>query len=89
MSFNMSALAEIDISSLMDEHGEDSEFYNWLRTNATFEHVDSFEFIHHLYPDESADVFVRDYLYPGMPDRLRADILEARRKGAARVCFYC
>jgi len=89
MSFNMSTLAEIDVSSLVDEHGEDSDFYRWLNDNATFEHVDSFEFIHHLFPEETEEFFVKEELYPGIPDALRADILEARRKGAARVCFYC
>jgi hypothetical protein len=79
-----SKLAEI---YLEEKWMEDSTFITHLKDNATFEHKDSYEFIHHLYQDESEEWFVEKYMQ-FVPNDLKNIILEARRNGAARVCFY-
>lgn len=80
-----SKLAEIE---LWDEWLENDQFCAWLAREATFTHNDSYEYIHHLFPDEQEDFFVKDRLMEVIPSELKELILEARRGGAARVCFY-
>lgn len=80
-----SNLAEIE---LWDEWLDSDEFCAWLAREATFTHADSFEYIHHLFSDEKEDFFIKDRLIEVIPPALKDLILEARRGGAVRVCFY-
>jgi hypothetical protein len=84
-TINYSQLAEIE---MRDEWLEDEDFKDWLKTQATFIHADSYEFIHHLFLDETEEQFIKDWLSDCVPGELKDLILEARRSGAARICFF-
>ena len=83
MKYQMSNLAEIYIGEI-----DDSSFHEWLKNYSTFTHNDSYEFIHHLFLDESEGWYTDIYLTKDVPDNIKELILSARRQGAARICFY-
>jgi len=88
MKIAYSRLAEVNLSDFEFPPNEEQIVDNWLRENCTFKHVDSYEFILHLYLDESQEWFVKNELSGRLPDRVIDVILEARNTGAARICFY-
>lgn len=86
MKVNYSKFAEIELS---EEWLSNNKFEQWLDESATFSHKDSYEFIHHLFEEETEDFFVTNCLNESVPLELKEMILKARRDGAARICFYC
>lgn len=88
MKIAKSILAEIYIGDLKLNQVIQEYFYNWLNANCTFKHVDSFEFLIHLYQDESEEWFIKNQLDSTLPKNINDLIVKARKLGAARLCFY-
>lgn len=90
-NFNVdfSSLAELDLSSF--DIRDNSDLDTWLQSNCTFSHTDAYEFIHHLYQDQTEEWFIANKLSEAkefLPKNIVDAILHARRKGADRICFY-
>jgi hypothetical protein len=88
MKIAYSRLAEVSLEDFDFTSYEEQIVDNWMRDNCTFKHSDSYEFIIHLYPDESQEWFVKNKLSGRLPGRVIDVILEVRKTGAARICFY-
>ena len=88
MKIEFSQLAEVDLSNFDFTGSEEEKVDRWLNDNCTFKHTEAYEFICHLYPDDSDDWFLKRELNNDLPERMVKVILEARNKGAARICFY-
>lgn len=87
MKFTTSTLAEVNLEDFEDDLNEDGNIHHWLINFCTFQHAEAYEFIHHLFLDESEEWFAENVLKTA-PQVLRSVLLRARQNGAARVCFY-
>jgi hypothetical protein len=83
INFDISKLAEVNISGMVTD-----SFDRWLEINSSFVHQSTYEFIHHLFPDETEEWYIKNYLTSAVPVNIKDIILKARRQGAARICFY-
>lgn len=83
MNFSVSILAEVDLHSFES----DEVVETWLKNNATFTHNSAYEFIHHLYQDES-ESWYKSNILKDAPNNLLDIIITIRRAGAHRICFY-
>ena len=88
MKIAYSQLAEVDLMDFNFTDSEEEKVDRWMHDNCSFEHKDAYEFIVHLHPSESAEWFLKYKLNVDLPERMVKVILEARNKGAARICFY-
>lgn len=89
MKPDFSTLAEIDLVDLNLSESQDTIVDEWLRETCSFKHTDAYEYIIHLYLDETEEWFVKNRLNHKLPDSIVKYVLDARSKGAARICFYC
>ncbi len=83
IDFDISKLAEVNISGMVTD-----SFDRWLEVNSSFVHQSAYEFIHHLFPDETEEWYIKTYLTSAVPTNIKDIILRARRQGSARICFY-
>lgn len=88
MKIAYSQLAEVDLSNFDFTDAEEELVDRWLNENCSFKHTDAYEFICHLYLDESDEWFLKRELSDKLPEQMVKVFLEARHKGAARICFY-
>jgi len=88
MKIDFSTLAEVDLMDLNLADLEDQIVGQWLQETATFKHTDAYEYILHLYLDETEEWFIKNRLNHKLPDSVINIVLQARNKGAARICFY-
>lgn len=88
MKVAYSQLAEVNLADFDFSPAEEEKVDRWMRDNCSFEHKDAYEFIVHLHLSESDDWFLKNELNVDLPERMIKVILEARNKGAARICFY-
>ncbi len=87
MKFEVDVSTIVDVS--LDEVDISPEFDTWLREYATFVHTDSYEFIHHLYLDQSEDWFLNNRIKKDvLPKGLLKVILDARKAKHLRICFF-
>jgi hypothetical protein len=87
MKIEYTRMAEVSLDSL--DLNDYHPLVAWLKRNSTFEHCDSFEFIHHLFQDCDEEWF-RSHCLGGavVPQEVKQIMLEARQNGAHRICFY-
>lgn len=85
---DFSKLAEVDLLDLDLNSSEEEMLDCWLRDHCSFKHNDAYEFIIHLYSEESDEWFLKNEVSPKLPDRVVKLLLKARQSGAARICFY-
>lgn len=83
-----SKLAEFNLKTLDLNLEEEEIVFSFLKEKCTFKHSEAFEYIIHLYQDDSEAWFVKNELSSKIPQRMIDVILEARNHGAARICFY-
>lgn len=88
MKLDFSKLAEVDIVDFNLSESEENTVDDWLRETCSFKHTDAYEYIIHLYLDETEEWFVKNRLNHKLPDAIVKSVLDARSKGAARICFY-
>jgi len=84
----LSKIAEVNLLDLELNSKEEVMMDRWMQDKCSFKHTDAYEFIMHLYPDESDEWFLKNEINPEMPDRVVKLLMQARQKGAARICFY-
>lgn len=89
MIVHTSTLAEVNLQEIFDKLDNRDVVYlqTWLAKYCTFQHAEAYEFIHHLFADESEEWFLEKIL-KNSPDYLHQVMLDARKAGAARICFY-
>ena len=87
MKFKAVVSTIVDVS--LDEVDISPEFDTWLREYATFVHTDSYEFIHHLFLEESENWFLNNRIKKDvLPEGLLKVILDARKAKHPRICFF-
>ncbi len=84
----LSKIAEVNLLDLELNSKEEVMMDRWMQDKCSFKHTDAYEFIMHLYPDESDEWFLKNEINPEMPDRVVKLLMQARHKGAARICFF-
>ncbi len=80
--------------SIPDEISSDDSFNKWIKHYSNFEHKDSYEYVIHLFSEESNQWFEKNYLNfdSSMPENVQHyiynNVMEARGAGAVRIIFY-